>query len=69
LGKRIENFGADWILPPQASVDDLTAPIKAWCDAGGTESGLIAKSCRPVARRHATRRPRLVSIASEQQEV
>ena len=36
LGRSVDDFGADWVVLSRGSLDDLTAEISAWRDAGGT---------------------------------
>ena len=40
-GRSIEDFGADYVALPQGGVDDLTAEIRAWRDAGGTHVSVV----------------------------
>jgi probable F420-dependent oxidoreductase len=36
LGRPVEDFGADCVVPPNSGIDGLTAQIDAWREAGGT---------------------------------
>lgn len=36
LGRSVEDFGADWVVLSRGGIEDLTAEIGAWRDAGGT---------------------------------
>ena len=36
LGRSVDDFGADWVVLSRGGLDDLTAEIGAWRDAGGT---------------------------------
>jgi hypothetical protein len=40
-GRSIEDFGADYVPLPQGGVDDLTAEIRAWRDAGGAHVSVV----------------------------
>jgi probable F420-dependent oxidoreductase len=41
LGRSIEDFGADFVALPHGGVDDLTAEIDAWREAGGTHVSVV----------------------------
>jgi probable F420-dependent oxidoreductase len=42
LGRSVEDFGADYVALPQGGgVDDLTAEIDAWREAGGTHVSVV----------------------------
>ena len=36
LGRSVEDFGADWVVLSRGGLNDLTAEIEAWREAGGT---------------------------------
>jgi probable F420-dependent oxidoreductase len=41
LGRSVEDFGADYVVPPSGGVGNLSAKIDAWRDAGGTHVSVI----------------------------
>lgn len=41
LGRPAEEFGADYVVLPQASVNELTEQIDAWREAGGTHASVV----------------------------
>ena len=40
-GRRVEDFGADYVVRVDGSVSDLAAEIDAWRDAGGTHVSVV----------------------------
>ncbi len=36
LGRSVADFGADYVVRPHGGVDDVTAKVEAWREAGGT---------------------------------
>jgi probable F420-dependent oxidoreductase len=41
-GRSVEDFGADYVARPQGGLDDLTAEIDAWREAGGTHVSVLS---------------------------
>ena len=42
VGRSVEDFGADYVARPQGGLDDLTAEIAAWHEAGGTHVSVLS---------------------------
>jgi probable F420-dependent oxidoreductase len=42
VGRSVEHFGADCVARPQGGLDDLTAEIAAWREAGGTHVSVLS---------------------------
>ncbi|HEU0318934.1 MAG TPA: hypothetical protein VFR49_16490, partial [Solirubrobacteraceae bacterium] len=38
LGRSVADFGADYVVRPQGGLDDVTAKVEAWREAGGTHA-------------------------------
>ncbi len=41
LGRSVEDFGGDWMVLPRGGIDELTAEIDAWREAGGTHVSVV----------------------------
>jgi probable F420-dependent oxidoreductase len=41
VSRSVDDFGGDYVVLPQRSLDDLTAEVGAWRDAGGTHVSVI----------------------------
>ncbi len=41
LGRSVEDFGGDYVALPQGGIDDLTAEVDAWREAGGTHVSVV----------------------------
>jgi probable F420-dependent oxidoreductase len=42
VGRPVEDFGADYVALPKDGLDDLTAEIDAWREAGGTHVSVLS---------------------------
>jgi probable F420-dependent oxidoreductase len=42
LGRPVEDFGADWVALPHGDVDNVSADVDAWRQAGGTHISLVS---------------------------
>ena len=40
-GRSVEDFGGDYVALPQGGIDDLTAEVDAWREAGGTHVSVV----------------------------
>jgi alkanesulfonate monooxygenase SsuD/methylene tetrahydromethanopterin reductase-like flavin-dependent oxidoreductase (luciferase family) len=41
LNRSVDDFGGDYVVLPQGSLDDLTAQVGAWREAGGTHVSVV----------------------------
>ena len=41
LGRSVEDFGGDWVVLARGGIDELTAEIEAWREAGGTHVSVV----------------------------
>lgn len=41
LGRRVDDFGGDYVVLARNGVDDLVAKIEAWREAGGTHASVV----------------------------
>lgn len=41
LGRAVEDFGADYVMPPRGGTGDLIAEIDTWREAGGIHVSVV----------------------------